>query len=125
MTADIRLSYSRRTVETTTYQVNRQQQSRSKRIDWRIAQPQVGEAAFFPQTKQRPVERKAQGVIAALNRDADTLAEIPALQERSATERATGRGIGAVDPERKRQAVAEQEVHFVLAQRSARGLGIR
>ena len=42
-----------------------------------------------------------------LHRDADAFAEIAALEERPAGEGAAAAGIGAVEPERQRDAVAE------------------
>src|SRR5207248_869158 len=46
-----------------------------KRADRKIPQPQIGEPALLPQPEQRPVERQAQGVVPALDRNADALAE--------------------------------------------------
>src|SRR5262249_42224946 len=99
----------------------------SEWADRKIAQPQVGEAALLPNPEQRPVEREPQRVVAALYRDPDALAEITALRERAADEGAAIGGIGAVEPERQRDAVPEQQVDLAPAQRLARriGAGIR
>src|SRR4029079_16563678 len=80
-----------------------------------IAQPQIGVAAFFPDPEQRPVQRLPQQVVALANGDADPLAEIAALDERPAGEGAALGGVGAVDPERQRDAVAEDEVDLAAA----------
>ena len=80
----------------------------------------VGEAALLPEPEQRPVERLAQRVVAALDRDADAFAEIAALGERTADEFAAAGGVGPVEPEGERDAVAEQQVGLALAQRLAR-----
>src|SRR4051812_45289178 len=58
-----------------------------ERADGEIAQPQIGVAAFFPQSEQRPVQRLPQQVVALADRDSDSLAEIPALDERTTAER--------------------------------------
>src|SRR3984893_11562298 len=81
-----------------------------KRADGKIAQPQIGVAAFFPEPEQRPVQRLPQQVVALAHGDADALAEIGALDKRPAAERAAFAGIRAVDPERKRDRIAENEV---------------
>src|SRR6185312_5851753 len=88
----------------------------SERADRKIAQPQIGELAVLPQAEQRPVERLAQHVVAAPYRDADALAEEPALQERSAAKHATAGRIRAIEPERQRDAVTEQQVDFAAPQ---------
>src|SRR5436305_10485134 len=72
-----------------------------ERADGKIAQPQIGVAAFFPEPKQRPVQRLPQQVVAFAHRDSNALAEIPALDERTAAEGAALGRIGAVDPERQ------------------------
>src|SRR5712671_6280997 len=59
-----------------------------KRTDRKIAQPQIGVAALFPEPEQRPVERLPQQIIALAHGDADALAEIAALDEGPAGERA-------------------------------------
>src|SRR5580700_2437340 len=87
----------------------------SKRVDREIAQPQVGEAALLPLPEQRPVQGLPQQIVAALNRDADALAEEAALQERAAAEGATAAGVGAVEPEGERDAVAEQQIDVAVA----------
>src|SRR6201981_1986211 len=90
-----------------------------------IAQPQIGVAAFFPDPEQRPVQRLPQQVVALAHGNADALAEIAALDERAAGEGAAIRRIGAVDPERQRDAVAEDEVDLAAAKREPRRLVIR
>src|SRR4051812_39890292 len=71
----------------------------SERTDGKIPQPQVSEAAFFPDPEQRPVQRRPQQIVALADGDADALAEIAALDKRPARERAAFARIGAVDPE--------------------------
>src|SRR5258707_13505081 len=90
-----------------------------KRADGKIAQPQIGVAAFFPEPEQRPVQRLPQQVVALAHRDPDALAEIPAFDERAAAEGAALARIGAVDPERQRDGVAENEIDFAAPQRLA------
>src|SRR6266536_2473623 len=82
----------------------------SKRADGKIAQPQVGVAAFFPEPEQGPVQRLPQQIVAPADGDADALAEIAALDERAAGEGAAFGRIRAVDPERQRDRVAEDEI---------------
>src|SRR5438445_9743830 len=53
----------------------------SKRADGKIAEPQIGVAAFFPEPEQRPVQRLPQQIIALADRNADALAEIAAFDE--------------------------------------------
>src|SRR5258707_2564297 len=89
----------------------------SERADGKIAQPQVGVAAFFPDPEQRPVQRLAQQVVALAHGDADALAEKAALDERPARERAAFGRVGAVDPERQRDRIAEDEVYLAAPQR--------
>src|SRR5437762_13549012 len=96
----------------------------SERADRKITQPQIGEAALLPQPEQRPVERQAQGVVAAFDRDADALAEIPAFRERAADELAAIARVGAVEPECQPDSVAEQEIDLAPAQRLASRIGI-
>src|SRR6266446_2097696 len=96
----------------------------SKGADREIPEPQIGEAALLPQPEQRPIEGKPQRIVAALDRDADTLAEIAALGERPADKDAAVRRIRAVEPERKHDAIAEQEVGLALAQPFARRLHV-
>src|SRR5258708_4649473 len=81
----------------------------SKRADRKVSQPQIGETAFFPDPEQRPVQRLPQQVVAFAHRDADALAEVAALDEGAAGERAAFARIGAVDPERQRDRVAKDE----------------
>src|SRR5207237_9027641 len=88
-----------------------------KRADGEIPQPQIGIAAFFPDAKQRPVQRLPQQVVALAHGDADALAEIAALDKRPARERAAFAGICAVDPERQRNRVAKTEVALTARQR--------
>src|SRR5215216_7090798 len=88
----------------------------SKRTDGKIPQPQVGEAAFFPDPEQRPVQRRPQQIVALADGDADALAEIAALDKGPARECAAFRRIGAVDPERPRDRVAEDEIDLAPPQ---------
>src|SRR5207247_2565048 len=88
-----------------------------KRTDRKIAEPQIGVAAFFPDTKQRPVQRLPQQVVALAHGDADALAEIAALDKRPAREGAAFAGIGAADPERQRDRIAENEIDLAAPQR--------
>src|ERR1700759_2327647 len=99
--------------------------SHLERADGKIAQPQIGVAAFFPQSEQRPVQRLPQQVVALADRDADALAEIPALDERTTAERAAFAGVGAVDPEGQRDGVAENEIDLAAAQRLAQRVVVR
>src|ERR1700686_1666306 len=82
----------------------------------KIAQPQIGVAAFFPDPEQRPVQRLPQQVVALAHADADALAEIAALDKRPARERAAVAGIGAVDPEPQRDRIAEKEIDLPTPQ---------
>src|ERR1051325_595410 len=91
--------------------------ARSERADGKIAQPQIGVAALLPQAEQRPVQRLPQQVIAFAYRNPDALAEIAAFDERTAAEGAALRRIGAVDPERQRDGVAENEIDLAAPQR--------
>src|SRR5256885_14896265 len=96
-----------------------------KRADGEIPQPQIGVAAFFPDTKQRPVQRLPQQVVALAHGDADTLAEIAALDKRPAAERAAFAGIRAVDPEGQRDRIAEYEIDLTAPQRQPQRVVIR
>src|SRR5689334_10037758 len=96
----------------------------SERADRKIAQPQIGETAPLPDTEQRPVERLPQKIVAAPHRNADTFAEEPAFEIGAAAKFAAVRGVGAVEPESKCNAVAEQQVHLAPLQGKARGVGI-
>src|SRR5262245_1358829 len=96
----------------------------SERADRKITQPQIGEQAAFPQAEQAPVQSETQGLVAAPDRDADAFAEVTALRERAALEHAACSRIGAVEPEGKRDAVAEQEIDVAAAQRFTRGFPV-
>src|SRR5580658_4873352 len=87
-----------------------------KRAHRKIAQPQIGVAAFFPDPEQRPVQRLPQQIVALAHGNADALAEIAALHERAAREGAAVARIGAVDPERQRYPVAENEIDLAAPQ---------
>src|SRR3979490_207494 len=87
----------------------------SERADGKIAQPQIGEAALFPDPEQRPVQRLPQQVVALAHGDTDALAEIAALDKRAARELAAIAGIGAVDPECQRDRIAENEIDLAAA----------
>src|ERR1700683_3185017 len=91
--------------------------NRSERADREIAQPQIGEAPLLPHPEHRPVQRQPDRIVALLDRDAYALAEIAAVHVGAAPEGATIARIGAVEPERQRHRVAEQEVDVALAQR--------
>src|SRR6478609_4708471 len=91
----------------------------SERPHGKIAQPQIGIAAFFPDPEQRPVQGLPQQVVALAHGDADALAEIAALDKWPARERAAVAGIGAVDPERQRDRIAEDEVDLASPQRQS------
>src|SRR2546423_2622752 len=89
----------------------------SKRTHRKIAQPQVGVAAFFPEPEQRPVQRLPQQIIAFADGDADALAEIAALDERPARECAAFARVRSADPERQRDRVAKNEIDLAAAKR--------
>src|SRR5205814_7059520 len=89
----------------------------SKRADGKIPQPQIREAAFFPDPEQRPVQRRPQQIVALTDGDADALAEKAAFDKRPARERAAFGRIGAVDPERQRDRIAEDEVDLAPPKR--------
>src|SRR3954447_12520999 len=90
-----------------------------ERADGKIAQPEIGVAAFFPQPEQRPVQRLPQQVVALAHRNPNALAEIPALDEWPAAEGAALLRIGAVDPERQRDGIAKNEIDLAAPQRLA------
>src|ERR1700732_3748696 len=96
-----------------------------KRTDRKIAQPQVGIAALFPKPEQRPVQRLPQQVVALAHRDADAFAEVAAFDKRSAREHAAVTRIRAVDPERERDRIAEDEIDLAAPQRDAQRFIIR
>src|SRR5580704_16172135 len=81
-----------------------------KRAHRKIAQPQIGVAAFFPDPEQRPVQRLPQQVVALAHGNPDAFAEKTAFDEWPARERAAIAGVGAVDPERQRDRVAKDEI---------------
>src|ERR1700760_2595187 len=83
---------------------------RSERAHREIVQPKVGVTAFFPDPEQRPVQRLAQEVVALAHGNPDALAEKAALDERAAREGAAIGRVRAVDPERQRDRVAEDEI---------------
>src|SRR6476620_10625693 len=58
----------------------------SERADRKIPQPQIREAAFFPDPEQRPVQRRPQQIVALADGDADAFAEIAALDKGAARE---------------------------------------
>src|SRR4029077_6927450 len=96
-----------------------------ERTDRKIAQPQIGVAALFPKPEQRPVQRLPQQVVALAHRNPDALAEIAALDEGPARKGATLGRIGAVDPERQRNRVAENEIDLAAPQARTQALVIR
>src|SRR3569832_2396165 len=97
----------------------------SKRADREIAQPQVGEPPLLPEPEQRPVQRLPQQVVAAADGDANALAKVTAFQVRPANKAAAIRRVGAVEPERQRDAIAEYEINLAFFQRGARGGVVR
>src|SRR3978361_1240164 len=96
--------------------------SQLKRADGEITQPQIGVAAFFPDPEQRPVQRLPQQVVALAHGNPDALAEKAALDKRPAGERAAFGGIGAVDPERQRDRIPENEIDLTAPQRQPQRL---
>src|ERR1700730_9374099 len=88
-----------------------------ERAHGKIAQPQIGVAALFPEPEQRPVQRLPQQIVTLAHRDADAFAEIAAFDERAAREGAAVAGIGTVDPERQRDRVAEDKIDLAAPQR--------
>src|SRR5262249_56453805 len=96
-----------------------------KRADRKIAQPQVGEAALLPDPKQRIVEREPDRVIAALDRDADPFPEIAAVDIGATAKPTAVVGVGAVEPERERDRVAEHEIDVAAAQGEPSNVGTR
>src|SRR5271155_3271501 len=96
----------------------------SKRTDREIAQPEIGEAALLPQLEQRPVQGEPQQIVAALDRDADAFAKKTAFQKRPAAKGAAAAGVRAIEPERERDAVVEQQIDLLAPQGVARRLGV-
>src|SRR6185312_11406492 len=94
----------------------RSYEAASERADRKIPQPQIRKAAFFPEPEQRPVQRRPQQIVALADSDADALAEIAALDERPAGEGAAFARVSAVDPERQRDRVAEDEIDLAPPQ---------
>src|SRR5581483_5375282 len=90
-----------------------------ERTDRKIAQPQVGETAVFPQAEQRPIESAAQHLIILADGDADAFAEIAALEVRAAEKFAAFARGAAVEPKGKRNAVAENKVDLAFHQSRA------
>src|SRR5262245_32229332 len=82
----------------------------SVRADRKIAQPKIGKAPFFPQFEQRPIECQSHRIVAAPHRDSDALTKIPAFGEWPTDKSAAAVRIAAIQPERKRNPVAEQEI---------------
>src|SRR3954462_6975301 len=99
-----------------------EQAAKLERAHREIPQPQICVAALFPDAEHRPVQGLAQHVVALAHGDADALAEEPAFDEGAAGEGAAIAGIGAVDPERERDGVAEDEIDLALAQGAAHGV---
>src|SRR6201997_3712724 len=96
----------------------------SKRADRKITQPQIRKAALLPIPKQGPVQSLPQQIIAAFDDDAHAFAKIAAFEVGTAAEYAAAGGIGTVEPERQRDAVAEQQIDILVAERLARGFRI-
>src|SRR5262249_35383635 len=101
------------------------QMRHSKRTERGIPQPHAGEAAPFPQPEQRPIECLPQEIIAASDHNADAFAEKTALKIRAAAEHAAVRGVGAIEPKGKRDAVTKKEVDFASLQRKAPSVSVR
>src|SRR3954471_5782257 len=99
--------------------------SGSKRADWEIAQPQIGEPALLPDPEQRPVERQPDRVIALSDRDADAFTEIAVVGVGAAAKGTAILGIRAVEPEGERDGVAEQEIDLAAPQCGARSVRVR
>src|SRR4051794_31028040 len=99
--------------------------SGSKRADREIAQPQIGETALLPDPEQRPVERQADRLIALSDRDADAFTEITVVGIGAAAKGTAILGIRAVEPEGKRDGVAEQEIDLAAPQCGARSVRVR
>src|ERR1700753_1446282 len=95
-----------------------------KRADREIMPPQIGIGPLPPDPEQRPIQCLPQQIIALAHRDADTLAEITALDEGPSGKGATTLGIRAVDPEPQRDRITENEVDLATAQRGAQRLVI-
>src|ERR1700733_12020370 len=81
-----------------------------KRTHRKIAQPQIGIAAFFPKPEQRPIQRLPQQVVALAHANANAFPEIAAFDEGAAGKRAAVGRIRAVDPERERDRIAKNEI---------------
>src|SRR5579864_4046532 len=100
-----------------------------ERTDREIAQPEIGVAALFPKPEQRPVQGLPQQIIALAHGNPDSLAEIAAFDEGTAGERAALSRITAVDPEPKRDRIAENEIDLATPQRRAQavvvGIGVQ
>src|SRR5215213_323714 len=88
-----------------------------ERTDGKIAQPQIGIAPLLPDAEQRPVQRLTQQVVALAYGDPDALAEKTTFDERAAGERAAFGGIGAIDPEGKRDPIAKDEIDLAPSER--------
>src|ERR1700722_998478 len=96
-----------------------------KRTDRKIVQPQVGVAALFPEPEQRPVQRLPQQIIALAHGNSYAFTEIAALNKRPARERAAIAGVRAIDPERERDRVAENEIDLAAPQRRPQAVVVR
>src|ERR1043166_9094601 len=115
-----------RTVGTAPCAVKRKSSAkRLKRADWKISEPQIRELALLPDPEQGVVQRQPDRIVAAFDRDADALAEVAAVEIGTAAERTAVLGIGAVEPERERDRVAEHQVDVAALEREAGDIGVR
>src|SRR5262249_10871252 len=87
-----------------------------------VAQQQLLVAPALPQALERGVDHVLERDVAALDGDADAIAEILGLNERPASELAACLRGGAVEPERQADAVIEQQVDRAGDERVARQL---
>src|SRR5262245_10238982 len=83
---------------------------------WEVAQQQLLVAAALAHPLQGRVDHGLELGVAAVDGDADTVAEELGLGERSTLELAAGLGGRAVEPERQAHAVVEQEVDLAYDQ---------
>src|SRR5262249_38838360 len=97
----------------------------AKRTDREIAQPQIGKKAPLPDPEQRPIERQAYVFIAFLDNNSDASAEGAAGGVGPAAKGTAILGIGAVEPERERDRIAEQEIDVAAPQREPRQVRAR
>src|SRR5262249_3363171 len=97
----------------------------SKRTDREIAQPQIGKTALLPDPEQRPIERQPDRVISLCDTNAEASAEVASADGGPAAKGTAILGIGAVEPERERDRIAEQEIDVAAPQREPRQVRAR